>query len=66
MQKIWAKIIQLNFQLMWTSGLTQIFIFFNLGPNNFQIVIDSEKCSKSTQNIRKNAYDLKISAQSVK
>ena len=37
-----------------------------LSPNNFQTVIDSEKCFKSTQNIGKNAYDLKISAQSVK
>src|SRR6201990_2778323 len=29
-QKIGAKIIQLNFQLMWTSGLTPLFIFFQL------------------------------------
>src|ERR1700755_798358 len=54
MQKILAKIIQLNFQLMWTSGLTPLFIFFStLGPNNFQTVIDSEKCSISTQNFGK-------------
>ena len=54
MQEIGAKIIQLNFQLMWTSGLTQIFIFIStLVTNNFQTVIDSEKCSKSTQNFGK-------------
>src|ERR1700755_1608389 len=50
---------------MWTSGLTLLFIFsLTLGSNNFQTVIDSEKCSKSTQNIGKNACDLKISAVS--
>src|ERR1700755_2284304 len=39
---------------MWTSGLTPLFIFFlNLGPNNFQTVIDSEKCSISTQTLGK-------------
>src|ERR1044072_558163 len=39
---------------MWTSGLTLVFIFFStLGPNNFQTVIDSEKCSISTQNFGK-------------
>ena len=65
MQKIVAKIIQLNFQLTWTSGLTPLFIFLQLS-NNFQTILDSEKCLKSTQNIGKNAYDLKISAQSVK
>src|ERR1700755_3586569 len=49
----WAKISQLNFQLVWTSGLTPQFIFSTLCPNNFQTVIDSEKCSKSTHNFGK-------------
>src|ERR1700755_5679 len=49
----WAKISQLNFQLVWTSGLTPQFICSTLCPNNFQTVIDSEKCSKSTLNFGK-------------
>ena len=39
MQEIGAKIIQLNFQLMWTSGLTPLFFFSSLGRNNFQTAI---------------------------
>ena len=66
MQKIGANIIQLNFQLMWTSGLTMLF-FSIFGPNNFQTVIDSKKMIEINSELRnKNAYTLKISAQSVK
>src|ERR1700755_3526529 len=49
---------------MWAIGLTLLFIFFTtLGPNNFQTVIDSEKCFKSTQNFgKKCVYPKNFSA----